>query len=96
MRKVSGDGAGVVARVAIACVVLTMTANGQSAQGSKGITAVPGIRVGPFHAARRHDRPARWCLPTATCAVGGVSQRGGAPGTRGNRPARSTETSLSA
>ena len=69
------------ARVAIACVVLTMTANGQSAPGSKGITAVPGIRVGHFTL----PGGLTGCsvvLADGEGAVGGVSQRGGAPGTR--------------
>ena len=73
MRKAAG--------AAIACVVLTMTANGQSAPGSKGITAVPGIRVGHFTL----PGGLTGCsvvLADGEGAVGGVSQRGGAPGTR--------------
>jgi L-aminopeptidase/D-esterase-like protein len=73
MRKAAG--------AAIACVVLTMTANGQSASGSKGITAVPGIRVGHFTL----PGGLTGCsvvLADGEGAVGGVSQRGGAPGTR--------------
>ena len=69
------------ASAAIACVVLTMTANGQSAPGSKGITAVPGIRVGHFTL----PGGLTGCsvvLADGEGAVGGVSQRGGAPGTR--------------
>jgi L-aminopeptidase/D-esterase-like protein len=69
------------ATIAIACVVLTMTANGQPAPGSKGITAVPGIRVGHFTL----PGGLTGCsvvLADGEGAVGGVSQRGGAPGTR--------------
>jgi L-aminopeptidase/D-esterase-like protein len=69
------------ASIAIACVTLTMTANGQSTQGSKGITAVPGIRVGHFTL----PGGLTGCsvvLADGEGAVGGVSQRGGAPGTR--------------
>ena len=47
-RRIQGAVMRNAASAAIACVVLTMTANGQSAPGSKGITAVPGIRVGHF------------------------------------------------
>jgi L-aminopeptidase/D-esterase-like protein len=69
------------ASVAIACVVLTMTANGQSAPGSKGITAVPGIRVGHFTLPGGMTG-CSVVLADGEGAVGGVSQRGGAPGTR--------------
>jgi L-aminopeptidase/D-esterase-like protein len=58
-----------------------MTANGQSAPASKGITAVPGIRVGHFTL----PGGLTGCsvvLADGDGAVGGVSQRGGAPGTR--------------
>ena len=69
------------ASVAVLWVVLTMTANGQSAPGSKGITAVPGIRVGQFTL----PGGLTGCsvvLADGDGAVGGMSQRGGAPGTR--------------
>ena len=69
------------ASAAIACVVLTMTANGQSAPGSKGITAVPGIRVGHFTLPGGMTG-CSVVLADGDGAVGGVSQRGGAPGTR--------------
>ena len=69
------------ASAAIACVALTMTANGQSAPGSKGITAVPGIRVGHFTLPGGMTG-CSVVLADGEGAVGGVSQRGGAPGTR--------------
>jgi len=70
-----------VISVALAGVVLTMTVDGQSAPASKGITAVPGIRVGHFTL----PGGLTGCsvvLADGEGAVGGVSQRGGAPGTR--------------
>ena len=69
------------AATAIACMVLTMTANGQSAPGSKGITAVPGIRVGHFTLPGGMTG-CSVVVADGEGAVGGVSQRGGAPGTR--------------
>ena len=69
------------ASVVIACVVLTMTANGQSAPGSRGITAVPGIRVGHFTLPGGMTG-CSVVLADGEGASGGVSQRGGAPGTR--------------
>ena len=70
------------ASVAIACVVFTMTANGQSsAPGSRGLTAVPGIRVGHF-TLPEGKTGCTVILVDGDGAVGGVSQRGAAPGTR--------------
>jgi L-aminopeptidase/D-esterase-like protein len=62
------------------CAMVTMTANGQTV-GSGGITQVPGIRVGHF------TLPGGLTGCTVVRAdgdgaVGGVAQRGGAPGTR--------------
>jgi len=62
------------------CAVVTMTANGQTV-GSGGITQVPGIRVGHFTL----PGGLTGCtvvLADGDGAVGGVAQRGGAPGTR--------------
>ena len=67
---------------AIACLVLTMSASGQTSRPSaKGITQVPGIRVGHFTL----PGGLTGCtvvLADGDGAVGGVAQRGGAPGTR--------------
>jgi len=64
------------------CVVVTMTANGQTLRPvAKGITQVPGIRVGHFTL----PGGLTGCtvvLADGEGAVGGVAQRGGAPGTR--------------
>src|SRR5215475_9110598 len=64
------------------CVVLTMTANGQTPPpGARGITQVSGIRVGHFTL----PGGLTGCtvvLADAEGAIGGVAQRGGAPGTR--------------
>jgi L-aminopeptidase/D-esterase-like protein len=60
--------------------MVTMTANGQTV-GSGGITQVPGIRVGHFTL----PGGLTGCtvvLADRDGAVGGVAQRGGAPGTR--------------
>jgi L-aminopeptidase/D-esterase-like protein len=62
------------------CAMVTMTANGQTV-GSGGITQVPGIRVGHFTL----PGGLTGCtvvLADGDGAVGGVAQRGGAPGTR--------------
>ena len=62
------------------CAMVTMTANGQTV-GSGGITQVPGIRVGHFTL----PGGLTGCtvvLADRDGAVGGVAQRGGAPGTR--------------
>jgi L-aminopeptidase/D-esterase-like protein len=62
------------------CAMVTMTANGQTV-GSGGITRVPGIRVGHFTL----PGGLTGCtvvLADGDGAVGGVAQRGGAPGTR--------------
>ena len=62
------------------CAMVTMTANGQTV-GSRGITQVPGIRVGHFTL----PGGLTGCtvvLAEGAGAVGGVAQRGGAPGTR--------------
>jgi L-aminopeptidase/D-esterase-like protein len=70
------------ARVAVACVVLTMTAHGQSSPAQfKGLTDVPGIRVGHFTLAEGRTG-CTVILADGDGAIGGVSQRGAAPGTR--------------
>ena len=72
---------GVVA-VVIAWLVLSMTADGQSpALPNKGLTAVPGIRVG--HSTLPNGLSGcTVVLADGSGAIGGVAQRGGAPGTR--------------
>src|SRR6267378_1074584 len=64
------------------CAAVIMTANGQTLRPSvKGITQVPGIRVGHFTL----PGGLTGCtvvLADGDGAVGGVAQRGGAPGTR--------------
>jgi L-aminopeptidase/D-esterase-like protein len=66
----------------LAFLVLTMNAFGQSARpAAKGITQVPGIRVGHFTL----PGGLTGCtvvLADGEGAIGGVAQRGGAPGTR--------------
>jgi L-aminopeptidase/D-esterase-like protein len=67
---------------AFACLVLTMSASAQTGRAAaRGITAVPGIRVGQF------TLPGGFTgctvvLADGDGAVGGIAQRGGAPGTR--------------
>lgn len=62
--------------------VFTMTANGQTLRSEhKGITQVPGIRVGHFTLAGGLTG-CTVVLADGDGAVGGVAQRGGAPGTR--------------
>src|SRR5215470_10714855 len=70
------------ARLLAVCAVITMTANAQTLRpASKGITQVAGIKVG-------HDTLSgglTGCtvvLADGEGAVGGVAQRGSAPGTR--------------
>lgn len=61
--------------------VATMTVNGQTRPDHNGITQVPGIRVGHFTL----PGGLTGCtvvLADGDGAVGGVAQRGGAPGTR--------------
>lgn len=69
--------------VAVTCALLTLAAHPQmqSAAGrSRGLTEVQGIRVGHFTLA---ERPTGCTVILVDGdAVGGVSQRGGAPGTR--------------
>ena len=72
----------IIATVFIACVAFTMTSNGQSsAPAPKGITTVPGIRVGQFTLPGGMTG-CSVVLADGEGAVGGVAQRGGAPGTR--------------
>jgi L-aminopeptidase/D-esterase-like protein len=64
------------------CAVATMTANGQTLHPeARGLTHVPGIRVGHFTL----PGGLTGCtvvLADGDGAIGGVAQRGGAPGTR--------------
>ena len=65
-----------------AFLVLTMNAFGQSPRpAAKGITQVPGIRVGHFTLSSGLTG-CTVILADGDGAVGGVAQRGGAPGTR--------------
>src|SRR5262245_39603038 len=69
--------------------LVLLTAQGRSAgpgtasaqSNSKGITAVPGIKVGSYTLAER-PTGCTVVIVDGPGAVGGVSQRGGAPGTR--------------
>ena len=71
----------------ISSVLLACAAAAQSplatpaANGSKGITDVPGIRVGHFTLAER-PTGCTVILADSNGAVPGIAQRGGAPGTR--------------
>jgi len=63
-------------------LVLTMNAFGQSARAAaKGITQVPGIRVGHFTLPSGLSG-CTVVLADGDGAIGGIAQRGGAPGTR--------------
>src|ERR1051325_9160344 len=69
------------ALLAISAAV-TMTANGQTPRAAgRGITQVPGIRVGHSTLAGGLTG-CTVILADGEGAVGGVAQRGGAPGTR--------------
>jgi L-aminopeptidase/D-esterase-like protein len=59
----------------------TSNASAPKADPAKGITAVPGIRVG-HHTLAERPTGCTAILVDGEGAVGGVSQRGGAPGTR--------------
>jgi L-aminopeptidase/D-esterase-like protein len=71
--------------LAIAATAVTLsqsqTVASRAALVSRGITHVPGIRVGQFTLAER-PTGCTVVLVDGNGAVGGVSQRGGAPGTR--------------
>jgi L-aminopeptidase/D-esterase-like protein len=80
--------AGQIARLVICGSVCACTALGQAPPASpdgqtrsRGITDVPGIRVGQFTLAER-PTGCTVILADGDGAVAGVSQRGGAPGTR--------------
>jgi L-aminopeptidase/D-esterase-like protein len=60
---------------------LIVVAGQTSAQSAKGLTDVPGIRVG-HHTLSERPTGCTVILVDGDGAVGGVSQRGGAPGTR--------------
>ena len=66
---------------AVAGVSQSRTAAPPAAAVNRGITLVPGIRVGQFTLAER-PTGCTVVLVEGDGAVGGVSQRGGAPGTR--------------
>ena len=66
---------------AVAGVSQSRTAAPPAAAVNRGITLVPGIRVGQFTLAER-PTGCTVVLVEGEGAVGGVSQRGGAPGTR--------------
>jgi len=66
----------------IVCGVFSMTATGQTSRAAaKGLTDVPGIRVGHFTLPEGRTG-CTVVLADGEGAVGGVSQRGAAPGTR--------------
>lgn len=64
-----------------ACALAQSPPSTVVANGSKGITDVPGIRVGHFTLAER-PTGCTVILADSNGAVPGISQRGGAPGTR--------------
>jgi L-aminopeptidase/D-esterase-like protein len=68
------------ARIA-ALLLLPWTAVAQTAPRSRGITDVPGVRVG-HHTLSERPTGCTVILLDSAGAVGGVAQRGGAPGTR--------------
>lgn len=69
------------AAVVAICAVVTMTANAQGVRPTTGITQVPGIRVG--HVTLSGGLTGcTVVLADGDGAIGGVAQRGGAPGTR--------------
>ena len=65
----------------LACSAAAQSPQSKPANGSKGITDVPGIRVGHFTLAER-PTGCTVILADSSGAVPGISQRGGAPGTR--------------
>ena len=73
---------GVVAAL-VGCAFAVKTASAQQASGSrgKGLTDVPGIRVGHYTLTQR-PTGCTVILVDGVGAAGGVSQRGAAPGTR--------------
>ena len=80
--KVTMANARYAALAIIACAVFPMTANGQTSRAaSKGITDVAGIRVGHFTLPEGRTG-CTVVLADGEGAIGGVSQRGAAPGTR--------------
>ena len=62
-------------------LILPWTAAAQTGAGSRGITDVPGVRVG-HHTLAGRPTGCTVVLVDSAGAVGGVAQRGGAPGTR--------------
>jgi L-aminopeptidase/D-esterase-like protein len=67
--------------IAIVVTLVAGTALATARQAEKGLTAVPGIRVG-HHTLTERPTGCTVILVEGDGAVGGVSQRGGAPGTR--------------
>ena len=70
-----------VAIVAALGALAAATVSAQQARTDKGVTAVPGIKVGHYTLSER-PTGCSVVLVDGEGAVGGVSQRGGAPGTR--------------
>lgn len=68
-------------RGALVAAALVMSGAVASAQSPKGLTDVPGVRVG-HHTLAERPTGCTVILFDSVGAVGGVSQRGGAPGTR--------------
>jgi len=79
--KVLMGTAALTIAAAVAGVSQSRTAAPPAAAVNRGITLVPGIRVGQFTLAER-PTGCTVVLVEGDGAVGGVSQRGGAPGTR--------------
>src|SRR5688500_15345255 len=72
-----------ITSVLLACSAVAQSPHAQAvaARDSKGITDVPGIRVGHFTLAER-PTGCTVILSDSIGAIPGISQRGGAPGTR--------------
>src|SRR5688572_30193127 len=67
--------------VAATVLIVAAAVGLQSAEAPKGLTAVQGIKVG-HHTLGERPTGCTVILVEGDGAVGGVSQRGGAPGTR--------------
>src|SRR5215475_9428366 len=67
--------------IAVTVSVLAQAQASRIAMVNRGITQVPGIRIGHFTLTER-PTGCTVVLVDGEGAVGGVSQRGGAPGTR--------------
>lgn len=81
--RARAGGGSLLGLAALAAVIVSMAGAGSAAQAPRGggLTAVDGIRVG-HHTLAERPTGCTVILVEGEGAVGGVSQRGGAPGTR--------------